>query len=199
MLVATGVSYRLLDAPGLAELTGRGVFYGASASDAASTKGDDVYIVGAANSAGQAALHLARFASRSCCSCRGDSAGEVDVAVPRRADHAADNIDVRVQTEIGRGGGDDHLEWLTLVDRATGDEERRAGELAVRRSSARCRAPTGSATSIARDSRGFILTGPDVARTRRRRAALAAAARAVPARDQPTRACSPPATSGSRR
>ena len=63
MIVATGVSYRLLEAPGLAELSGRGVFYGASASDAPGTEGDDVYIVGAANSAGQAALNLAAYAN----------------------------------------------------------------------------------------------------------------------------------------
>src|SRR5262245_33287736 len=64
VLIATGVSYRRMTGEGLAELTGRGVFYGASASDARSTEGEDVYIVGAANSAGQAALHLARFARR---------------------------------------------------------------------------------------------------------------------------------------
>ena len=70
VLVATGVSYRLLDAPGIEDLVGRGVYYGATASEARSCEGDDVYIVGAANSAGQAALNLARFARDvSSCSC----------------------------------------------------------------------------------------------------------------------------------
>ena len=73
IVIATGVSYRLLAAEGLAALTGRGVFYGASASDARATEGDDVYIVGAANSAGQAALHLARYARRVVLLARGDA------------------------------------------------------------------------------------------------------------------------------
>ena len=73
VVVATGVSYRLLEAPGLAELTGRGVFYGAAANDAPATEGDDVYIVGAANSAGQAALNLAQYAQRVVLLVRGDS------------------------------------------------------------------------------------------------------------------------------
>jgi thioredoxin reductase (NADPH) len=64
LIVATGVSYRHLDAPGVDELTGRGVYYGANASDAAQCEGEDVYIVGAANSAGQAALNFARSAKR---------------------------------------------------------------------------------------------------------------------------------------
>ena len=64
LIVATGVSYRRLEAAGLDELTGRGVYYGANASEASQCQGDDVYIVGAANSAGQAALNLSRFAKR---------------------------------------------------------------------------------------------------------------------------------------
>ena len=64
VVVATGVSYRRLDATGLDELTGRGVYYGVNASEAAQCRGEDVYIVGAANSAGQAALSLSRFAKR---------------------------------------------------------------------------------------------------------------------------------------
>ena len=64
VIVATGVSYRRLEAEGLDALTGRGAYYGANASDAAQFDGDEVYVVGAANSAGQAALNLARFAKR---------------------------------------------------------------------------------------------------------------------------------------
>ena len=73
---ATGVSYRRLDGAGLDELTGRGVYYGATASEASQCQGDDVYIVGAANSAGQAALNLARFARRVVLLVRADDAGE---------------------------------------------------------------------------------------------------------------------------
>ena len=64
VIVATGVSYRRLEAPGLDELTGRGVYYGATPAEASQCEGDDVYIVGAANSAGQAALNFARYAKR---------------------------------------------------------------------------------------------------------------------------------------
>ena len=123
VLVATGVSYRLLEAPGLAELTGRGVFYGASASDAPGTAGDDVYIVGAANSAGQAALHLAKYAKQVVMLVRGDSLEtSMSQYLVERID-AAENIDVRLHTEIVRGSGTDHLETLTLVDRRTGEED----------------------------------------------------------------------------
>jgi len=99
VLVATGVSYRLLDAPGLAELTGRGVFYGATASEARGCRGDDVYIVGAANSAGQAALNLARFARRVVLLVRSD---ELEKSMSRylvERVRTTENIEVRLQSE----------------------------------------------------------------------------------------------------
>ena len=196
-VVATGVSYRLLEAHGLAELTGRGVFYGAAASDAAAPKGDDVYIVGAANSAGQAALHLARYARRVVLLVRGDSLEKsMSQYLVERID-AAENIEVRLQTEIGCGGGDDHLEWLALRrPRRQATQERVADELAVSRSSVRCRAPTGWATSIARDDKGFILTGPDVAALDGERTTLAAARGRRSCSRPAGPACSPPATCG---
>ena len=162
VVVATGVSYRLLEAPGLAELTGRGVFYGASASDAPGTKGDDVYIVGAANSAGQAALHLARFARTSRAAgarrrgsrsrCRSTSSSEFTRPTTSRC---------VLQTEIAGGGGSDHLEWLTLVDRTTGVEQQVKANWLYAFIGALPRTDW-LGDSIARDSRGFILTGPDV-------------------------------------
>ena len=106
VVVATGVSYRLLEAHGLAEFTGRGVFYGAASSDAPATKGDDVYIVGAANSAGQAALNLARFARRVTLLVRGDALEKSMSQYLVERIHATENIEVRLQTEIGCGGGD---------------------------------------------------------------------------------------------
>ncbi len=162
VLVTTGVSYRLLEAPGLAELTGRGVFYGASASDAPRTAGDDVYIVGAANSAGQAALNLAKYARRVVMLVRGDSLEKSMSRYLVERITAADNIDVRLHTEIVSGAGTDNLESLTLVDRCTGVEETVATNWLY--------AFIGAfphtdwlGDEIARDSRGFILTGPDVA------------------------------------
>ena len=132
VVVATGVTYRLLEAPGLAEFTGRGVFYGAASSDAPATEGDDVYICGAANSAGQAALNLARFARRVTLLVRGDAMEKSMSQYLVERVYNTENIEVRLKTEIGCGGGEDHLEWLVLLDRATGEQERVSDELAVR-------------------------------------------------------------------
>ncbi len=161
VVVATGVSYHLLEAPGLAELTGRGVFYGASASDAPGTEGDDVYIVGAANSAGQAALHLARFARRVVMLVRGDRLEKSMSQYLVERIHAAENVDVMLQTEIVGGGGSEHLEWLTLVDRSTGVEQQVKANWLYAFIGALPRTDW-LGDSIARDARGFILTGADV-------------------------------------
>jgi thioredoxin reductase (NADPH) len=162
VLVATGVSYRLLEPTGLADLTGRGVFYGASASDAPRTAGDDVYIVGAANSAGQAALNLAKYAKRVVMLVRGDSLEKGMSRYLIEQVHTVDNIDVRFNTEIVSGGGTDHLEWLTLADRTTGAEETVETNWLYAFIGAYPRTEW-LGDEIARDTRGFILTGPDVA------------------------------------
>ncbi len=162
VIVATGVSYRLLAAEGLSSFTGRGVFYGASASEARSTEGDDVYIVGAANSAGQAALHLAEFARKVVVLVRGDSlAASMSQYLIDRVE-AAENIDVRFRTEVVRGGGTDHLEWLTLVDHATGEEDTVEANWLYAFIGALPRTDWLGG-HVARDDRGYILTGPDVA------------------------------------
>ena len=161
VVIATGVSYRRMTGEGLAELTGRGVFYGASASDARSTEGEDVYIVGAANSAGQAALHLARFARRVVILARGASLATSMSSYLVERIEIAENIDVRLQTEVVRGGGTGHLEWLELVDRGTGQhEEVKTSFLYVFIGASPLTDWLGDA--IARDERGFILTGLDV-------------------------------------
>ncbi|MCU1359788.1 MAG: FAD-dependent oxidoreductase [Ilumatobacteraceae bacterium] len=161
VLVATGVSYRLLEAPGLAELTGRGVYYGASASDAEATKGDDVYIVGAANSAGQAAMHLAKFANRVVILARGDGLEKsMSQYLVERID-SAENIDVRLNCEIVSGAGADHLESLTLVDRRTGVEDQVPTNWLFAFIGAFPRTDW-LGQSVRRDAKGFILTGPDL-------------------------------------
>ena len=162
VVIATGVSYRLLEAPGLAELTGRGVFYGASTSEARNTAGEDVYIIGAANSAGQAALHVAGFARNVVMLVRGDALETSMSSYLVERIYAADNIEVRTQTEIVRGEGADHLESLTLIDRTTGEEEQvKTSWLFAFIGAAPRTEWLGEA--VARDGRGFILTGPDVA------------------------------------
>ena len=162
VVIATGVSYRLLAADGLADLTGRGVFYGASANDSRATTGDDVYIVGAANSAGQAALDLAQHARRVVLLVRGDSlaAGMSQYLVERIT--ASGNIEVRLRSEVVRGTGTGHLETLTIADRVTGAEEQvEANWLFVFIGALPRTDWLGD--RVARDGHGFVLTGPDVA------------------------------------
>ena len=129
MILATGVAYRQLDVPGLADLTGRGVFYGSALTEAASCVNHDVYIVGAANSAGQAAVYLARGASSVTLLVRGSS-------LERSMSHylvqqvaGIPAIRVRTCTEVAAAHGTDHLERLTLRDSKTG--ETRDGRRAV--------------------------------------------------------------------
>jgi thioredoxin reductase (NADPH) len=162
VIVATGVSYQLLTGDGLADFTGRGVYYGASASDARSTEGDEVYLVGGANSAGQAALHLAQFARRVVMLVRGNS---LDASMSKYLIDrvlASDKIEVRLHTEVVGGSGTDHLERLTLRDRQSGvDDEVKANWLYAFIGAKPRTEWLG--TGVARDEHGFILTGPDIA------------------------------------
>jgi thioredoxin reductase (NADPH) len=161
MLIATGVSYRRHAAPGLDGLAGRGVYYGASAGEARSVESEDVYIVGAANSAGQAALNIARYAGRVVVLVRGASLEEGMSSYLVERIRATDNIDVRLQTEVVDGGGDGHLEWITLADRATGATEQVATNWVFIFIGASPRTDwLGEA--VARDELGFVVTGNDV-------------------------------------
>jgi thioredoxin reductase (NADPH) len=161
VIVSTGVSYRLLDAPGLAGLTGRGVFYGASASEARSTAGDEVYIVGAANSAGQAALHFAEFAARVVMLVRGDSLDKSMSHYLIARIEATENIEIRLETEVVAGRGTDHLEGLTLRHRVSGDDDHVVASWLFVFIGAAPRTDWLPET-VARDANGFILTGPEV-------------------------------------
>ncbi|HET6561920.1 MAG TPA: FAD-dependent oxidoreductase [Marmoricola sp.] len=161
VLVATGVSYRRLQAPGCDGVVGRGVYYGATASEASQAMGEDVYIVGAANSAGQAALNFARYAKRVVLLVRGPTleASMSQYLVSRI--HTTANIDVRLRTEVVGVHGDGHLEAVTLADRAAGTEEDVATNwLFVFIGAAPRTDWLGDA--VARDTRGFVLTGPEL-------------------------------------
>jgi thioredoxin reductase (NADPH) len=162
VLVATGVSYRLLEAPGLEELTGRGVYYGATASEAHACQGDDVFLVGAANSAGQAALNIARFARRVVMLVRADGLEKSMSEYLIERIRATDNIEVRLQTEVVAGHGTDHLEQITLADRATGTKEEVPTNWLFVFIGASPRTEWLGA-DVARDERGFIITGPELA------------------------------------
>jgi thioredoxin reductase (NADPH) len=161
LIVATGVSYRRLEAAGLAELTGRGVYYGASASDASQCQGDDVYVVGAANSAGQAVLNLARFARRVVLVVRAATLQNTmsRYLIDRIA--SAPNIEVRCRTEVVACRGEGHLESLVLADRDSAAEvEVPASWLFVFVGASPHTEWLGP--DVVRDDKGFIVTGQDL-------------------------------------
>ncbi|MFF0341921.1 FAD-dependent oxidoreductase [Kribbella sp. NPDC004875] len=161
LIVATGVSYRSLDVDGLGDLTGRGVYYGATASEASQVQGDEVYIVGAANSAGQAALNLARYAKRVVLLVRGTSLESSMSRYLVDKISKATTIEVRCRTEVTGCRGDDHLEGLTLTDRTTGRvEEVPASWLFIFVGAIPHTDWLGEA--VARDAKGFVVTGPDL-------------------------------------
>jgi thioredoxin reductase (NADPH) len=161
VLVATGVSYRRLEAPGIEELGLRGVYYGASANEAMQCEGEDVYIVGAANSAGQAVLNFARHAKRVVLLVRGQSleAGMSQYLVDRI--RSAPNVEVRLSTEVGAVAGDDHLEKITLVDRSSGAQEEVATSWLFVFIGASPRTDWVG-DQVTRDAKGFLLTGQDM-------------------------------------
>jgi thioredoxin reductase (NADPH) len=161
LIVATGVSYRRLPVAGLDALTGRGVYYGATASEAAQCKGDDVYVVGAANSAGQAALNLARFAKRVVLVVR---AASLESAMSRYLVEriaSAPNIEVRPRTEVVACDGDGHLETLTLANSDSGVTETAAASwLFVFIGATPHTEWLGR--DVVRDEKGFVVTGHDL-------------------------------------
>jgi thioredoxin reductase (NADPH) len=161
LIVATGVSYRRLEATGLDELTGRGVYYGTNASEASQTQGDDVYIVGAANSAGQAALNLSRYAKRVVLVVRAASLTEtMSKYLIERITSAAD-IEVRYRSEVVAARGVGHLEALTLADRDSGvTEEVLTSWLFVFIGASPRTEWLGA--DVTRDDNGYVVTGQDL-------------------------------------
>ncbi len=163
VVLATGVTYRRLGIETLEALSGAGVFYGGAGSDAHRMAGQEVYVLGGANSAGQAALHLARYARRLTLVARAPSleAGMSHYLVRQLA--ATPNVDVRVGTEVVGGGGDGWLTHLVLRDRASGTEETVAADGLYLSIGTRPHTEWLPA-EVARDDRGFVLTGADVPR-----------------------------------
>jgi thioredoxin reductase (NADPH) len=161
VVLATGVSYRRLGIPELDALTGAGVFYGASNADAQGLANEQVYIAGGGNSAGQAALHLARSAGLVTIVVRGPSLADHMSQYLRETIAAAPNIEVRTRTEISAGGGDGHLEWLELRDRTSSDGMRVAAAALFILIGARPRT-AWLPEVIARDRGGYLLTGAEV-------------------------------------
>ncbi|MER5965793.1 FAD-dependent oxidoreductase [Streptomyces sp. NPDC002057] len=161
VILATGVSYRKLRAPGCDDLTGRGVYYGSSLTEASSCEGQDVYVVGGANSAGQAAVYLARGAKSVTLLVRGESlAASMSYYLIQQIEETP-NVTVRTRTVVEAARGDGHLEQLTLRDVATGATEVVDAQWVF--------VFIGAAPftdwlegTVLRDGDGFILAGPDL-------------------------------------
>jgi thioredoxin reductase len=161
VVITTGASYRRLGVPALEALVGRGVFYGAGVSEAAAMRGQQVFVVGGGNSAGQAALHLARWASRVTIVVRSASLTESMSDYLIREIDAAPNIEVRSGVQVVDGTGADHLESLVLEDTGTGQRRRVPADALFILIGSQPR--TGwLGADLARDRCGFILTGQDV-------------------------------------
>jgi thioredoxin reductase len=163
VIIATGAAYRRLGIPALEDLQGRGVFYGTAASEAPAMRGRNVFIAGGGNSAGQAALHLAKWANQVTILVRapGLAASMSDYLI--RQIGAAPNIDVRYHVQVTGGTGTDagYLRSLVLQDTATAEQQTIPADALFVLVGAQPRTQwLGEA--VARDQWGFILTGPDL-------------------------------------
>ena len=161
VILATGVQYRQLRAEGCTDLTGCGVFYGSALTEAPSCQGHDVYIVGGANSAGQAAMYLSRFAKSVTLLVRGSdlSASMSHYLIQQIGE--APNISVRGHTVVDAAHGSGRLEQLTLRHISSGETERVDAQwMFVFIGAAPLTDWLGG--TVLRDERGFILAGPDL-------------------------------------
>jgi thioredoxin reductase (NADPH) len=166
VVLATGVMYRALDAAGCADLTGRGVYYGSAATEARDCEGEDVHIVGGANSAGQAAVFFSRFARSVTLLVRGADLTRSMSHYLIEQIRAIDNITVRPRTTVVGAHGDEHLRELTLRDAGGATETVPAENLFVFIGAAPHTNWLGDA--VERDEHGFVRTGPDLLREGRR-------------------------------
>ncbi|QHA02852.1 response regulator [Streptomyces broussonetiae] len=161
VILATGVQYRQLEATGCTDLTGCGVFYGSALTEAAACQGQDIFIVGGANSAGQAAMYLSRSAKSVTLLVRGaDLSASMSYYLIQQINEAP-NISVRPHTVVDAAHGADHLEQVTLRHTVTGESERVDAQwMFVFIGAAPLTDWLGDA--VLRDERGFILAGPDL-------------------------------------
>jgi thioredoxin reductase (NADPH) len=161
VIIATGVDYRMHPAPGCEDLTGRGVYYGSAMTEAPECAGEDVYIVGGANSAGQAAVFFSRYARRVVLLVRGPrlEASMSHYLIEQLRD--IKTVEVRTGVEVEQAHGTDHLEKLTLRGPALeGSETVSTSHLFIFIGAAPRTDWLGP--EIQRDERGFIRTGPDL-------------------------------------
>jgi thioredoxin reductase (NADPH) len=158
VIIATGVSYRQLDCPSLAPLNGQGVFYGAAVGEARAMQGLTVHVAGAGNSAGQAALHLARHCAKVEILVRDTSLAKSmsDYLVKEIA--STPNVEVRTETEVVDGHGGNRLDTLILRDRRSGETRTTSSDALFVMIGAEPHTEWLEG-AVQRDARGFVLTG----------------------------------------
>ena len=161
VVIATGVDWRRLGVPRLEALIGAGVFYGATMSESRAMQDQNVFVIGAGNSAGQATLHLAKYAATVTLVARGKNLATSMSSYLARAIAATPNVTVRVRTEVVDGGGRDTLEYVQLANRANGSvQELPANALFIMIGGEPHTQWLPS--EIARDGGGYVLTGRDL-------------------------------------
>jgi thioredoxin reductase (NADPH) len=161
MLLATGVQWRKLDIPGMDRLQGAGVYYGGSATEAISCRDEDIYIVGGANSAGQAAMFFSTYAKRVVMLVRGESLAATMSQYLIEQVQTTSNIHVEYRSRVTEVHGDDHLESVSIACDQTGDVSRVPANSLFVFIGAEPRTSWLDGT-VERNERGFILTGPDL-------------------------------------
>jgi thioredoxin reductase (NADPH) len=161
VIIASGVSVRTLEAPGVEKLTGAGIYYGAAMTEAANYAGEHVFVVGGANSAGQAAMHFSRYAGQVTMVVRGTGLDEgmSDYLVNQIA--STDNIDVRIDSSVTEAFGDERLERIEITETETGVAET-VGAAALFLFIGAKPHTDFHAGVVTRNDAGFILTGPDL-------------------------------------
>jgi thioredoxin reductase (NADPH) len=159
VIIATGVEYRRLDIPALVRLIGAGVFYGAAGVEAPAMAGESVCVIGGANSAGQAALHLAKFAARVALLVRGPSLDSMSEYLITEL-HSTTNIEIRLNTRVVDGQGEYRLDGLVLENTKCGEREVVPAAAVFVLIGAESRTEW-LGDQLQRDSHGFILTGHD--------------------------------------
>jgi thioredoxin reductase (NADPH) len=163
LMIATGVQWRRLEAPGIDRLQGSGVYYGGGATEAMSCKGEIVYIVGGANSAGQAAMNFAKFAERVVILVRGDSLASTMSQYLIDQIKEMPNIQIWAHASVGEVHGETHLEEVSVICSDTNKIERVPASSMFIFIGALPRTDW-LGNLVERDERGFLLTGPDLIR-----------------------------------
>jgi thioredoxin reductase (NADPH) len=161
LMIATGVQWRRLDAPGIDKLQGAGVYYGGGATEALACKGETVYVIGGANSAGQAAMNFARYACKVVMLVRGDSLSRTMSQYLIDQIQRTENIQVWTHAGVAEVHGDTHLEEISVLCSDTNKVERVPASAMFIFIGAMPRTDW-LADLVERDERGFVLTGPDL-------------------------------------